>query len=83
MVADGIESYLQFLTWQMSAFFVRIILAIGLLATGALRAAELAGVVLIANEGVRVERVSASALKDIYTGRTAYWGDGQKIVDIK
>ena len=80
MVADGIESYLQFLTWQMSAFFVRIILAIGLLATGALRAAELAGVVLIANEGVRVERVSASALKDIYTGRTAYWGDGQKIV---
>ena len=80
MVADGVESDLQFLTWQMSALFVRIILIIGLLSTGTLRAGEPAGVVLIANEGVRVERISAAALKDIYTGRMTYWADGQNIV---
>ena len=80
MVADGIESYLQFLTWQMSALFGKIILIIGLLSTGTLRAGAPAGAVVIVNESSRSALVSSAALKDIYTGRTAYWGDGQKIV---
>lgn len=46
---------------------------------GAARAAALDGVVIIANEGVQADSIDAASLKDIYTGRTAYWPDGQSV----
>ena len=47
---------------------------------GAARAAALEGVVVIANEGVPVDSISAAALKDIYVGKTKYWEGGQSVV---
>jgi len=44
-----------------------------------LPAVALDGVVVIANEAVPLDSLSAAALKDIYTGRTTYWPDGQSI----
>jgi ABC-type phosphate transport system substrate-binding protein len=38
------------------------------------------GAVLIVNEGVPATSLSASALKDIYTGKTTYWDGGQSVV---
>ena len=46
---------------------------------GALQASALDGVVVIANESVTVDNISAAALKDIYTGKTMYWPDGQSV----
>jgi ABC-type phosphate transport system substrate-binding protein len=46
---------------------------------GALQAAALDGVVVIVNKGVPVDSISIAALKDIYTGRTTYWQDGQSV----
>jgi ABC-type phosphate transport system substrate-binding protein len=54
-------------------------LACAVLVAGALPATAFDGVVVIANEGVPVNSISAAALKDIYTGRTAYWPDGQRV----
>src|SRR5450432_3123202 len=42
-------------------------------------AAPLDGVVVIVNESVSVTNLSASALKDIYTAKTAYWDGGQAV----
>jgi hypothetical protein len=64
----------------MTRFSGKIALAFGLLTTGALQAGSPAGMVLIANEGVRVDRVNTSALKDVYIGRTTYWEGGQNVV---
>jgi len=50
------------------------------LLAGAPRAAPVEGRVVIANNGVPVESLSAAALKDIYTGKTAYWPGGQSVV---
>jgi ABC-type phosphate transport system substrate-binding protein len=47
---------------------------------GALRAAPADGAIIIANVGVPISSISAEALKDIYTGRTTYWQDGQSVV---
>ena len=47
---------------------------------GALHAGSLAGVVVIANEGVGVDHISAAALRNVYTGRTTYWEDGDHVV---
>jgi hypothetical protein len=47
---------------------------------GALHAGSLAGVVVIANEGVRIDHISAAALKNVYTGRTNYWEGGDHVV---
>jgi ABC-type phosphate transport system substrate-binding protein len=62
----------------------KISLMIGLvcaaLLAGALRAAPLEGSVVIANKDVPVDSISAAALKDIYTGKTAYWQGGQSVV---
>ena len=54
-------------------------LACTLLLAGALQAAALDGVVVIANESVTVDSISAADLKNIYTGRTTYWPDGQSV----
>lgn len=40
----------------------------------------LEGTVLIVNESVPVESISASALKDIYNAKTTYWDGGQAVV---
>ena len=61
----------------------KIFLKIGLIGAvwlaGALPAAALDGVVVIVNNSVPVNSISAAALKDIYTGRTMYWQDGQRV----
>ena len=63
---------------------IPISLKIGLVCAGllaaALRAAPTAGSVLIANKDVPVDSISPAALKDIYTGKTAYWQGGQGVV---
>jgi hypothetical protein len=60
---------------------VRII-AVASMATmaGALRAGSSPGVVVIANEDLRQDHISAAALKNVYTGRTNYWEGGQIVV---
>lgn len=63
----------------MKSIFLKIGLVCALLFTGPLRAAAPDGVVIIANEGVPVDSISAAALKDIYIGRTTYWADGQSV----
>ena len=50
------------------------------LLTGFLRAGSLAGVVVIANEGVRTDHISAGALKNVYIGKTNYWQGGEHVV---
>jgi len=45
-----------------------------------LGAAPFEGAAVIANEGVPIDSLSASALKDIYTGKTTYWQNGQSVV---
>ena len=47
---------------------------------GGLHAGSLAGVLVIANEGVRADHISAAALKNVYTGRTDYWDGGDHVV---
>ena len=47
---------------------------------GVLHAGSLAGVVVIANEGVGVDHISAAALRNVYTGRTNYWEGGDHVV---
>ncbi len=59
---------------------LRIGLACAGLLVGTLMAAPNEGVVVIANESVPVASISAEALKDIYTGKTTYWQDGQSVV---
>jgi len=47
---------------------------------GALRAAPIEGSAVIANKDVPADSLSAATLKDIYTGKTAYWEGGQSVV---
>jgi ABC-type phosphate transport system substrate-binding protein len=63
----------------MKSNFLRIGLAGAVLLAGALSAAALDDVVVIVNQGVPMDSISAAALKDIYTGRTKYWPDGQSV----
>jgi ABC-type phosphate transport system substrate-binding protein len=49
---------------------------------GAGPAAALDGGVVVANPSVPGSKLSAVALKDIYTGRTTYWPDGQPVIII-
>ena len=63
----------------MKSFFLKISLVCVTLLGGALPAAALDGVVIIANKNVPVDGISVADLKDIYTGRTTYWPDGQSV----
>jgi len=54
----------------ISAFFL----------AGVLHAGSLTGMVVIANEGVGVDHISAAALRNVYTGRTTYWQGGDHVV---
>jgi ABC-type phosphate transport system substrate-binding protein len=46
---------------------------------GTLQAAALDGTVVIVNQSVPLDSISAAALKDIYTGKTTYWQGGQSV----
>jgi ABC-type phosphate transport system substrate-binding protein len=59
--------------------FLKLGMAGALLLAGALPAMAFDGVLVIANQGVPVDGISAAALKDIYTGKTTYWPDGQSV----
>ena len=50
------------------------------LLAGALTASALDTVLVTANTDVPQEAVSITTLKEMYTGRTMYWPDGQKVV---
>jgi ABC-type phosphate transport system substrate-binding protein len=63
----------------MKSFFLKIGLVCAVLLAGVLSAAALDGVVVIVNKGVAANSISAAALKNIYTGRTTYWPDGQNV----
>jgi ABC-type phosphate transport system substrate-binding protein len=63
----------------MKAIFLKFGLVCVISLAGALPVAALDGVIVIANEGVPVDSISAAALKDIYIGRTTYWADGQSV----
>jgi ABC-type phosphate transport system substrate-binding protein len=55
-------------------------LAIAMLAAGVFRAAALdQGIVIVQND-VPVSNLTADGLKDILTGKTAYWSGGQAVV---
>jgi hypothetical protein len=49
---------------------------------GALHGGSLPGVVVITNESARIDHISATALKNVYTGRTTYWDGGEHVVII-
>ena len=58
---------------------LKIGVACAVLLAGVLQASALDGVVVIVNEGAPTNSISAAALKDIYTGKTMYWPDGQSV----
>ena len=66
----------------MKSFLLKIGLGAALLATGTFSALGLEGAVVIANSDVAADSLSADALKDIYTAKTRYWGDGQAVIII-
>ena len=66
----------------MKSFLLKIGLGAALLATGTFSALGLEGAVVIANSDVAADSLSADALKDIYTAKTKYWGDGQAVIII-
>jgi ABC-type phosphate transport system substrate-binding protein len=63
----------------MKSLSLKIGLACAMLLACTRPAAALDGVVVIVNEGVPTNSISAAALKDIYTGKTTYWPDGQSV----
>ena len=63
----------------MNSLSLKIGLVCAVLLAGAVPAAALDGVLMIANKSVTVDSISAAELKDIYTGRTMYWPDGQSV----
>lgn len=67
----------------MKSFFLKSGLLIAWLMVGlACPAFAFDGAVVIANSTVAADSLSAEALKDIYTGKTRYWDDGQAIIII-
>jgi len=66
----------------MSNILRNLAFAIMLFPAGALHARPLTGAVVITNEGVPIDHISATALRNIYTGRTKYWEGGDEIVII-
>ncbi|MGD0413366.1 MAG: hypothetical protein ABSC18_16870, partial [Verrucomicrobiota bacterium] len=64
----------------MKMISLKIGLVCAVLLMGAVQAAPIGGSVVIANKEVPVDSLSATELKDIYTGKTAYWQGGQSVV---
>ena len=50
------------------------------LLTSTFSALALDGAMVITNPSVAADSLTAGALKDIYTAKTKYWGDGQAII---
>ena len=65
---------------QMKTISLLIGVVCAALLMGALRAAPIEGSAVIANKDVPADSLSAATLKDIYTGKTAYWEGGQSVV---
>jgi len=63
----------------MKYFLFKIVLVCLMLLASALPAVALNGVVVIVNNGVEADSISMEALRDIYTGKTMYWPDGQHV----
>ena len=63
----------------MKSSIIKLGLLCAVLASGALRALALDGVV-IANPGVAADSLTADGLKDIYTAKTKDWDGGQAII---
>jgi len=66
----------------MKSLLRKIGLLAALLTTDTFSAQALEGAVVIANSSVAADSLSADALKDIYTAKTKYWGDGQAVTII-
>ena len=66
----------------MKSFSLKLVLLCVVLGIGSLRALALEGAVVIANPGVAINSLSASALKSLYTGQTKYWDGGQAVIII-
>ena len=64
----------------MKTIFLIIGLIGATLLADALRAAPMEGCVVVVNQDVPADSLSAAALKEIYTGKTAYWQGGQSVV---
>jgi ABC-type phosphate transport system substrate-binding protein len=64
----------------MKNIFLKIGLVCTVLLACELQASAFDGVVVIVNDGAPTNSISAAALKDIYTGKTTYWADGQSVV---
>jgi ABC-type phosphate transport system substrate-binding protein len=60
--------------------FSPVLLAGAVLLADGSRAALIEGFTVIANKDVPVARLNAAELKDIYTGKTARWKNGQNVV---
>jgi ABC-type phosphate transport system substrate-binding protein len=65
---------------NMKSFLLKIGLLTALLVACAFSAQALDGAVVIANSSVAADSLSAEDLKDIYTGKTKYWDNGQAII---
>ncbi len=64
----------------MKSKLLRFGLLLAALNLGIIRALALDGVVVIANPGVAADKLTAAALKDIYTGKTKYWDGGDAVI---
>jgi ABC-type phosphate transport system substrate-binding protein len=64
----------------MKSLSSKLAIAFALLAAGTLRVAALDHGVVIASPDVPAAALTPAALKDILTGKTAYWEGGQAIV---
>lgn len=64
----------------MKKISLKLVLVCAALMAGAWPAQALDGAVVIANNDVQTDTISAAALKDIYTGKTKYWPDGESVV---
>lgn len=64
----------------MKSLAVRLAWCCVVLCVGVFPAFALDGFVVVVNPGVAADSLTAGALKDIYTGKTKYWGGGQNIV---
>jgi ABC-type phosphate transport system substrate-binding protein len=64
----------------MKSLLLKLSLLCLVLAVGSFRALALDGAIVIANNSLTADSLSADALKDVYTAKTKYWDGGQNIV---
>lgn len=64
----------------MKNISLKFVLVCAILLAGLLQAGQLETFVVIVNESVPAESLGTAALKDVYTGKTTYWDDGQTVV---